>query len=244
MKFKVIDAKALSTIFDVLSEFMDTVTIIVTKEGIKMGAIDSSRVAFIDIFLPSKYFEEFELTSDEHLGIKLSDVSAVLSRTTKEDSLIVETNEGKINFTLQGEFERSFSLPLINPEEQKSPTLNLQFPFKARILTSAFSDVMSIMEDMGEAVTFTSEGGKLYISVEGDMGTSKVELSTESGNLVDSQGSDASSTYSIYYITKISKMKSSSDILEVSFGSQIPIKLHYELPQEGYGDFYVAPRVE
>lgn len=39
------------------------------------------------------------------------------------------------------------------------------------------------------------------------------------------------------YIANTSKMRRASDTMELSFGSQIPLKLHFELPQGGYGTF-------
>jgi proliferating cell nuclear antigen len=46
------------------------------------------------------------------------------------------------------------------------------------------------------------------------------------------------------YILNTTKMKKPSDTVQLLFGSQLPLKLHFELPQGGYGDFYIAPRVE
>jgi len=32
--------------------------------------------------------------------------------------------------------------------------------------------------------------------------------------------------------------------MEIRFGTQLPLKLRYEMPQGGYNDFYIAPRAE
>jgi DNA polymerase sliding clamp subunit C len=76
------------------------------------------------------------------------------------------------------------------------------------------------------------------------MGDSTVELSKDNGALLDSEGSDAESTYGLEYIANTTKMRKPSDTLELAFGSQIPLKLRYNLPQGGYADFYIAPRTE
>ncbi|ARM76406.1 DNA polymerase sliding clamp [Acidianus manzaensis] len=243
MKFKALDAQAMVSIIKTISEFMDEANIISSKDGIKISGIDPSRVTFLDFFLPSSYFDNYESKEKEVIGINLKDLTSILSRVSKNDALSVEA-EDKLKITLEGDFERIFVLPLLSLEEQKNPSLNLEFPFKAKLLTVTFSDVIEGLEDLGDTLIVSSENGKLYFSVEGDMGESKVELSTDNGALLEASGSDAKSTYGMEYVANTTKMSKPSDTLEISFGSQIPLKLHFELPQGGYGDFYIAPRVE
>ncbi|AWR97669.1 DNA polymerase sliding clamp [Acidianus sulfidivorans JP7] len=243
MKFKVLDAQAMVSIIKTIAEFMDEANIISSKDGIKISGIDPSRVTFLDFFLPSSYFENYESKEKEVIGINLKDLTTILSRVMKNDSLSMEA-EDKLKVRLEGDFERIFVLPLLNIEEQKNPSLNLEFPFKARMATSFFSDIISGLEDLGDTLTVYSEDGKLYFSVEGDMGESKVELSTDNGALFEASGSNAKSTYGMEYVANTTKMLKASDTVEIAFGSQIPLKLHFELPQGGYGDFYIAPRVE
>ncbi len=244
MKFKAIDASAISYIFKTLGDFMDDATILSTKDGIKVTGIDQSRVVFIDIFLPSAYFEEFESEEKETYGISLKDVNGVMRRIGKNDSMIIETAQEKIKIDIDDDFERIFFLPILTTQEQQNPSINLEFPYKAKLLTATFADVIESLANLGESITISSEGGKLYFEISGDMGSSKIELSVDNGGLIESEGSDATGNYGVEYILNTAKMRKPSDTVELLFGSQLPLKLHFELPQGGYGDFYIAPRVE
>lgn len=245
MKARVVDAISFSYILRTVGEFLSEANFIVTNEGIKISGIDPSRVVFLDIFMPAAYFEDFEVNGEkEILGFNLEDVNDILKRVVKDDSLIISSSESKIIFTFDGEFTRSFELPLIQVEATQPPSVNLEFPFKAKLLTITYADIIDELSDLGEAIIISSKDNKLYFEVEGDVGSSKVELSTEGGTLLEASGSDASSVYGMEYIANTSKMRRASDTMELSFGSQIPLKLHFELPQGGYGDFYIAPRAE
>ncbi|MCY0874118.1 MAG: DNA polymerase sliding clamp [Acidianus infernus] len=244
MKFKALDAPAFVYIIKTISEFMDEGAIVSTNDGIRINGIDPSRVVFLDIFLPARYFENYESKDKEVIGINIEDLSSILARVKKDDTLSFETDGSNLKIIIEGSFQRIFSLPLLSMEEQKNPSLNLEFPFKAKMLTVTFSDVIDGLADLGDTLTVSSEGGKLYLSVEGDMGESKVELSTDNGALLEASGNDAKSTYGMEYVLNTTKMRKASDTMELYFGSQIPLKLHYELPQGGYGEFYIAPRVE
>lgn len=246
MKVKVIDADGFSYIFRTLEEFIDEVTLDFSQDGLKIKGIDPSRVVFIDILIPPGYFEEYNVEKEEKIGIKLEDFTDVLKTAGKNDTLYLETDENQnIKVTLDGEYERTFSFPSIATSELETPNLNLEFPFKAKALTVSFTEVIDEIEDIGgDSVTFKAEGGKLYLSANSDLGSETVELSTENGGLLESEGSDAESIYGLEYVVNTSKMRKPSDTVEIAFGSQIPLKLRYNLPQGGYADFYIAPRAE
>lgn len=246
MKVKVVDADAFSYIFRTLEDFIDEVTLDFTQEGLRIRGIDPSKVAFIDILIPSGYFEEYNVNEEEKVGIKLKDLNDVLKTSTKNDSLYLETDENQtVNITLDGEYERTFTFPSITASELEVPNLNLEFPFKAKALTVTFSEIIDEIEEIGgDSVTLKSENGKLYLTANSDLGSETVELSTENGGLLESEGSDAESVYGLEYIVNTSKMRKPSDTVEIAFGSQIPLKLRYNLPQGGYADFYIAPRAE
>lgn len=244
MKFKAIDAVSVASILRTVGEFMPEVTLVSTKEGIRLGGVDPSRVAYVDVFIPSPYFQEFHSGEKEIIGLKLEEVIDALKNVKRNDGLSFSTEGGKLEITIDGDFERSFLIPLLSLEEPKNPGINLEFAFRAKMLTSTFNDVLDVLADMGEAVVLTSEEGKLIISVEGDVGISRVELSESAGNLIEASGANASSTYGLDYLARTTKMRNSSDVVELMFGTQLPLKLRFQLPQEGYGDVYIAPRAE
>ncbi|AWR99909.1 DNA polymerase sliding clamp [Metallosphaera hakonensis] len=244
MKFKVIDANSIASIFRTLGEFMPEVTVVGTKEGIRLSGVDPARVAFIDVFIPQGYFHEYQSAEKELVTVRLEEVINSLKNIKKNDSLTFETGDSNLLINLDGDFERTFYLPILTGEPPNNPSIKLEFAFKAKMLTSTYVNVMQILGDLGETVVISSEGGKVVMSVEGDIGTSRIELSEESGTLLEAVGSEAKGIYGMDYLSKTTKMRSSSDVVEIMFGSQLPLKLRFELPQEGYGDFYIAPRSE
>ncbi len=245
MYAKVIDASAFSYIMRTIGDFLDEANFIVNKEGMRVSGIDPSRVVFLDIFLPSSYFEDFKLDNEsETLGFKLDDLNDILRRVQKDESLIISSTESKLLLSLEGDFKRIFELPLIKVETSQPPSVKLEFPFKAKLLTITFADIIEELSDLGETITISSKDNKLYFEVAGDIATSKVELSTEGGTLLEASGADSSSVYGMEYVSNTTKMRRASDTMELAFGSQIPLKLHFELPQGGHGDFYIAPRAE
>lgn len=117
--------------------------------------------------MPAAYFEDFEVNGEkEILGFNLEDVNDILKRVAKDDSLIISSSESKIIFTFDGEFTRSFELPLIQVEATQPPSVNLEFPFKAKLLTITYADIIDELSDLGEAIIISSKDNKLYFEVE------------------------------------------------------------------------------
>ena len=245
MKIKVVDALNFSYIFKTLSEFINETTLVVDKDGLKIKGIDPSRTVLIDVLIPSGYFEDYEVENETKVGINLEDVADVLDTAKKDDSVSIDIQEDKIVFEFDGEYERSFTLPVYSPTETEVPEVKLEFPFKATMLTATFTDLIDELEETGsDIIKFKSEGGKLYIIVESDLASASIELSKDNGGLMESEGSDAESAYGLEYIANTTKMKKPSDTVNIEFGSQLPLKLRYNLPQGGYADFYISPRAE
>ncbi len=246
VRVKAVDAKAFQDMLKTLSEFVPEVTLDFTNEGLKVRGVDASKVVLIDIYLPSSYFDEYEVGEEEKVGVNLEDLSELLSSITKEDSLTMSTENGTLVITLDGEYTRTFKMPTIQVEETEIPNLQLEFPFRAKMITPTFVDIISSFDDLGaDVVKFKSEGGnKLILTASSDLGDSTVELSTENAGLLEAEGSDAESNYGLEYLVNTTRLKSVSGSLEIRFGTQLPLKLRYEMPQGGYNDFYIAPRAE
>ncbi|AAY80622.1 DNA polymerase sliding clamp [Sulfolobus acidocaldarius] len=245
MKVKVVDALGFSYIFKTLSQYVSEATLLFGNDGFKVKGMDPSKVVYIDIFVPKDYFEEYNLENEMKIGVSLKDVNEVIKNVSKEDILYLELEKDKIMFTLDGEYLRTFSLPVLSPDEVETPSINLEFPFRANILTSTFGDLLDEFDQIGgDSIRFKAQNGKLYLSVMGDMGESIVELSLENGGLLESTGTDAESLYGLEHVSNTTKMRRPSDTLEIAFGSQLPLKLRYNLPKGGYADFYIAPRSE
>jgi len=245
MKFKVPDAKSFSYLFRVVYEFLDEATIKAIKDGILLSGKDPSRAVYLEIFLPAGYFESYEIEGEQEIvGFNMEDFTDILKKVMKEDTIYLETTKDRVRVTLDGEYERNFEIPILATGEVEATSLNIELPFRSKILTAVFADVIDELSDLGDSITFESQEGKLYLKVESDVGSSVIELSTENGGLLESEGPNASAVYGTKYVYNTIKMRYASDTVEIRFGTQLPLRLRYELPQGGYGDFYIAPRVE
>jgi len=249
VRVKTVDAVSMVDIFKTLNEFIPEVTLDFTEEGLKISGIDASKVVLINVFLPKSYFDEYEVNGEEKVGVNLEDLTDLLSGVTKNDSLALSgegSGEGStLTIEIEGEYYRKFAIPRLQVESVELPQTDLEFPFRAKLITLTFTEIISGFEDLGaDAVRFKSNDGKLTLTAYSDVVESTIELSTENGGLLEAEGSDAESVYGLEYLANTTRLKRASGSMEIRFGTQLPLKLRYEMPQGGYNDFYIAPRAE
>jgi proliferating cell nuclear antigen len=131
--------------------------------------------------------------------------------------------------------------------EYEASEISLEFPVVARIQPAIFEDVLEELEVVGDVVSLESGAGssKLVLSSASDIAEARVELSLEDGSLLEyTVNSDSKASYSIEYLAEIARVSPVAEGLTLSYGSNIPLKLVFDISQGGRLTFYVSPRLE
>ena len=86
-KAKIADAKFLKDMMGAISILVDEATFIITPEGIKLRAMDPSRVAMVDFEWPKTVFDEYSSSETMKMCINISELLKLLRRTGKDESV-------------------------------------------------------------------------------------------------------------------------------------------------------------
>src|SRR5512136_389621 len=86
-KLKVSDAKLLRDMATAISILVDEATFKIDPEGLKLRAMDPSRVAMIDFEWPKTIFEEYVVTEPTKIGINITELLKLLKRAGKEETV-------------------------------------------------------------------------------------------------------------------------------------------------------------
>lgn len=217
--------------------------------GLKLRALDSTNTALVDLFIPKEAFLEYEVGAEERFGVNFEDFAKIMRLASKGDELLLETLEGgRLGVSFHGHGNRTFILPNIEVSGvEEASEISLEFPVVARIQPAIFEDVLEELEVVGDVVSFESGAGssKLVLSSASDIAEARVELSLEDGSLLEyTVNSDSKASYSIEYLAEIARVSPVAEGLTLSYGSNIPLKLVFDISQGGRLTFYVSPRLE
>jgi len=245
---KINDAKLLRDMITAISTLVDEATFNIAPEGIKLRAMDPSRVAMIDFEWPKTIFDEYACDTPTKMCINVGEMLKLLRRTGKDESveLALDEKTNRLNVGIKGKYERTFNMPTLEAAEEEVPTPKITFNVRAKVTTEGLHQAIEDVLLVSDHVKVEVDSEKLTMRAAGDLMGATIELKKGSDALLDLETKEPSkATFSLSYLSEIIKTASSaSEIATLEFSSDMPIRIDFQQPKEGKLTFYLAPRIE
>ncbi len=242
------NAKFLRDMITVISTLVDEATFNINPEGIKLRAMDPSRVAMIDFEWPKTIFDEYRCDAPSKMCINVSEMLKLLRRAAKEESveLALDEKTGRLKIAIKGTYDRNFNMPTLEAAEEEVPTPKITFNVRAKTTTHGLHQAIEDVQLVSDHVRIEIDNEKMTLRATGDLMGAVVELKKGSETLLDLETKESSkATFSLSYLSDIIKNASAtSDIATLEFSSDMPVKIDFQQPKEGKLTFYLAPRIE
>jgi len=247
-KLKVADAKLLRDMVTTISILVDEATFKLDPEGLKLRAMDPSRVAMVDFEWPKTVFEEYVCTEPTKMCINISELLKLLKRAGKDEvvELSLDEKPGRLQMKITGKYARNFTMPTLEASEEEVPTPKLTFNVRAKATTQGLSQAIEDAQLVSDHVRIEADGEKIIFNAAGDLMGATITLQKGSDTLLDLEAKEPSkATFSLSYLSEIIKTASAtSDIATMEFSTDMPVKLDFQQTKEGKLTFYLAPRIE
>ncbi|MCL6579237.1 MAG: proliferating cell nuclear antigen (pcna) [Candidatus Bathyarchaeota archaeon] len=247
-KLKVADAKLLRDMITSISILVDEATFKLDPEGMKLRAMDPSRVAMVDFEWPKTVFEEYMCTEPTKMCINISELLKLLKRAGKDEvvELSLDEKTSRLQLKITGKYARNFTMPTLEASEEEVPTPKLTFNVKAKTTTQGLSQAIEDAQLVSDHVRIEADAEKIVFNAAGDLMGATITLQKGSDTLLDLEIKEpAKSTFSLSYLSEIIKTASAtSDIATMEFSTDMPIKIDFQQTKEGKLTFYLAPRIE
>jgi len=247
-KAKMTDAKLLRDTITAISTLMDEATFDVNPDGIKLRAMDPSRVAMVDFEWSKTVFDEYVCDKPTKICINVSEMLKLLRRAERDESIELSLDEktGRLRIVVMGNYVRTFNMPTLEATEEEAPTPKLTFNVRAKTTTEGLRRAVEDVSLVSDHVQFEVDGEKVVMRATGDLMGALVELKKGSDALLDLEVKEqAKATFSLSYLSEIIKAASAtSDVATVEFSTDMPIRLDFQQQKEGKLVYYLAPRIE
>lgn len=242
MKLSLDEPKTFKDGISILSDIITESTIETTEDGLEVEAMDPANVSKVTFTIPKESFSTYDVDEDS-IAINFNNLRKILRRLNKDDELIIERQENKLQLIYKGSNTKTYYLPLIDLEERSQSLQDLDAEANITMPSKLLSEAIDDVDVVSESVKFTAEPGKLTISAEGDMSRADVEL-TESEDITIETETAQTSRYSIEYLKNMIQARKLCDEVTVRFSQNYPIMLDYEQPDVVGMNFILAPRVD
>ena len=247
-KLKVSDAKQLRDMATAISILVDEATFKIDLEGLKLRAMDPSRVAMIDFEWPKSIFQEYVCTEPTKICLNISELLKLLKRAGKDEAveLALDDKTGRLLVAVSGKYSRNFTMPTLEASEEEVPTPKISFNVKAKTTTQGLSQAIEDAQLVSDHVRIEAEPEKLTLSASGDLMGATITLTKGSDALLELEVKEnAKATFSLSYLSEIIKAASAtSDIATLEFSSDMPVKIDFQHTKEGKLTFFLAHRIE
>jgi proliferating cell nuclear antigen len=231
-----------------ISILVDEATFDITPDGMKLRAMDPSRVAMVDFEWPKTVFDEFICDAPMKMCINISEMLKLLKRASKDEAveLSIDEKTGRLQLSISGKYTRTFNMPTLEAAEEEVPTPKIAFNVHAKATTQGLREAIEDATLVSDHVRIEADPEKLVLHATGDLMGANIELKKGSDALLDLDAKEAAkATFSLSYLSEIIKAAvSTSDIATLEFSTDMPIRLDFQQPKEGKLTFYLAPRIE
>ena len=238
-----INAELLKDAIASLAVIVDEVRFRIKPEGISVKAVDPANVAMVTFELGSSAFDEYSADECE-IGIDLNKITDLMGIADKGDLVRMELEEEnhKLLIDVGG---LSYTLSLLDPStiraEPRVPQLEL--PAKVVMNGSDLRHAVKAAEKISNHMLMGVSGDTFFMEAKGD--TDQVRLEMNRDQLIDLKSGEASSLFSLDYLTDIAKPTNKVNEVSLSLGKDFPVIIDFEIANgAGRISYLLAPRIE
>lgn len=239
MLLKLDDPRFFGTLISIISELVTEVRLKITKEGMRLVALDPANVAMVYFHIPAELFSTFELEKEEILGVNLQNLSQVLKRCGMGSSLILSREENLLKLTIQDRIKRDFALALISVEGEERELPTWEFKSVIKMDAQVFVEVIDDCLVVSDACTFIAEPNKFVVEARG-LNSARAEFSSDE---VEIYSDHSTARFSLEYLSKFIKGAKIANKVELNFSDNHPMRINFPTGKVMLS-FVLAPRVE
>jgi len=242
------DARLWKNLIGAVSTLINEGTLKADSDGIKLREMDPSHVVMVDLECPKSLFDEYVCEEPTKLCINFIEMLKFL-RHVRSDEVIdlnFDQSNARLNIVLKSKYTRTFSMVTLEPSGEDVPTPKIAFDSMARITTECLRNSIDDASTVSDQILFETSKDKLSLKASGDRGSVSIDVENGSDELLALEVEKPSTAaFSLSYLSEMVKAASNmSDIVTVEFSRDKPLRLSFELPNQGKLQYYLAPRIE
>jgi proliferating cell nuclear antigen len=240
------NAKIFKDCVDALVTLIDEGEFQITKEGIKLRAMDPSQIAMVDFNYPKSALEKYDVPSETKIGLNLDDLSKVTSRVRAGEKLILRLDKtgSRLELVFKGKTTRRFNLPLLDVSGMTPKQPKIEFDSRIKINGSTLKEGLKDASLISSHVVLKADKNGFEISAHGDKGEVLIEAKKEDDVLLEhTVNAESSSMYPLEYLNDLLRTTDNDAVVSLDLKTDNPLRIEYPIGQATVV-YYLAPRIE
>lgn len=242
-------------LFETLKEILQDVNIICDEYGMRITALESTRVAFVNLEL---YADDIRMDDGHYrcdnrviLGINLPYLYKLIKMIAKDDviSFYKYKNVDKLYIKIENKQKKrsnTLEYKIYDLDEQEiSLPKNLYHPVKVTLNSQDFSKDIKDMTQLGDKIKIQSIDNNLIYSCEGDWANINiVNGETNYLEFLDQSEDVIQGTFSLRFLQLFTKATNLCIKNKLCIGNNVPLLIEYPVPNLGLLTFLLGQQME
>jgi proliferating cell nuclear antigen len=224
------------------------------KDRLYIQSMDKSHVCLADIEIQSKWFSQYECSTNNKVSVDSSHFSILMNYALKHDSielkfedeaepdnLYVNFLNGKEN---KGSFDHFFELNLIEVEEDGLGIPEVEYDVDFTIESKKLTELLSELNTFGQDLNIICNEEKVELNASGDSAKLKVNIPIDDLNeYAIAEGEELNVSFSLSHLCKMCCSMKLGLTIDVSLSSEYPMSFKYNLGDDSKVIFFIAPKI-
>jgi proliferating cell nuclear antigen len=246
----------LVAIFQLLKNCSSVVRLEFLSDTFFIQGMDKSHVCLFNICIKKDWFCTYETNEPINVIIDSNSLHTILSRAQENNTLVLMTEENALeclhiellannekNTVTKNDFNRYFQLPVLDLDQDTLTIPEIDYDAEFSLKAKQLYELTSQLILFGEILEISCSENGIHLYTSGEHGKMKVDIPIDDlSEFTISEGEELQLSYSLNYIHKMCLTTKLSKDIDISISSDYPIRLKYDLGDESYVVFFVAPK--
>ena len=240
MKLELYNPSIFKDVFSCISHIIDECKVEYDNLGMKIRALDKSHITFVTIDFKYTLFDSYEVPYPETIIIDTDEFNKILRRCKNTDTLKMETSDGALEVTFEGDATKHYKIRLIDNDYETPELPPLEMPVTITVPSNIVKDSLADIKIFSEHLEIRVDED--YLTITGDGMKGSGEIKCLHGEHITEY---VESKFSIEKLTDIFRCSKISETVKMNIGNAMPLTLTFELVSgDGEVSFLLAPRIE
>jgi proliferating cell nuclear antigen len=236
-------------IFQFLKLFGTNINLKMEKDHFFIQGMDSSHVSVYELNMVNSWFDKYDIDETRVIGLNVNIFYKILN--IRDDSQVIKMifNEDTIDIELTGEnknvYDKFFTMPMIDVDTEELGIPDNDYSLVFSMESKRFKLLIDQFSNFGEDIEFSYNEEQLKV-----LSNNTTEGSMEINIKLDDMESceveedlEFRCSFSLKQISYMAQFFKLTSDLHIHISEDMPFKLLYNLGDENYLRFFLAPKV-
>lgn len=238
----VVETDILKDAVSVATQIVDEAKLRFTGDGVSLRAVDAADAAMVELEISREVFESLAVQDAVEVAVDLEKLEEYVKTLPSGELVTVKVDAREMRLECSP-FNYEMRLPDVS-SVRKEPTIpDIELTCRAVLPGAEFKNAVKACGLVSDAIRFTADSDGFCIEAKGD--SDDLQITKTPSDLVEFAVEEApNSLFSKDYLIDMSKGCGGAEAVAIRVGTDLPMKLNFEMHGGIDATYVLAPRIE